>query len=188
MLNQSQLRLTTDATAAGDDVDCRMTEMTLQNVLGNVSANLRDNYTRIRVEIAFFLGNATGSEMFCGIMQRAQGALAAIPVNTFRFAGVIFDDSVGNNWFLNGANGVTLDDNDTGVAADGTQSMVRIDWTANASQTLTLFQGTDLRTVVGGPVTVVGINRSSGEIHFFIQNEGAAAETLTINSVSIEWL
>jgi len=184
MFSGARLRLTTDATAAGDDVDVRTSEIMLKESQDN-------NYPMVGnldIRILFNLvTNATGKEFFIGIIAGG-AAITALPTSASSAAGVMFDDSADTNFRLIGANGAALDDNDSGIAADTAQRMIRILWTGLTTATLELRSGATNNYSTVDFAVDVALAGSNQQIHWFIQNEGSAAESMECRGLTVQYL
>lgn len=184
MFSGARIRLTTDGTAAGDDVDVRMSEVMLKESQDNT--HLMSGQVDIRI-IFNIVSSVVGKEFFMGIIAGA-AAITALPTSASSAAGVMFDDSADTNFRLIGANGATLDDNDTGIAADTAQRMLRIVWNSNTTAKLELRSGATNNFATIDATANVVLAGTNQQVHLFIQNEGAAAEIMEIRGLSLEYL
>ena len=172
--------LTTGSTA-GNDVSTRVSNIGFYR--GGAGIFQDNTRSLIEIDILFNLGNVVGVETFIGLMT-VNTALTVLPT-TARHLGLRFDDSAENNWILTSADGTTQSTTDTSVAASSSVFRLNISWTGDDSAELRLFGGTNATVQQGGThtVTAFGGAARTGIIHFFVQAEGATAESLRIH----EW-
>lgn len=184
------LRITTDNSAIGDDIDVRTSGFTLPRTALDTNIDSRSQLKlTIVVKIA---GSTVGQECFFGIIN-SQAALSALPT-TAAHLGFEFNDSDDSTWQFTSANGssqVSADTTSTYTAS--TFYKMEIIWTGNDSAVLNMFSGgTDLSSgfTLDGTTTVTSLQAGSlqfgMELHFFMQAEGTAAELIDIREWSLE--
>jgi len=178
-----QLRLTTDSSAIGDDVDVRVSGVTMVRAADR-GIPFDESKHQIDLRIKFDMVTTADTECFVGVTNDS-AAIAALPTTQPSF-GAFLDRSASANYFLTSGDATTQTTTDTGVAASSTPVILRALWVGDDDATLTLLTGTNL-DVISATQTVTALNAQQNlQMHFFIQTEAAALKNMDIRSWSFE--
>jgi len=179
--NATELLLTTDSSAIGDDVDVRVSGVSMIRT-PDLAIPFDSEKSRAVLDIRIKLNQTADTEAFIGIVNQAS-ALTALPT-TASHVGIQFDKSGDDNWTFTSANGAQVTTDST-VAATTTAFKIRITWTGNNAATVQIFD-TDFVTVLATE-TVTSISSQVQHLHFFLQTEATAAKEMDIQSWSAEF-
>jgi len=177
------LRLTTDSSAIGDDVDLRMSEL---NYTRNTGIPLDEPSSQLEYETTFRVISITDSEGFIGLIGASHAALSALPTTAVHM-GMFWDVSVGANYILSSADGTTQTTTDSGVALEaGINRAIRIIWSGANSGTIDLLLTSDRSVLATQTVTALN-NTVKFTNHWFAQTEATAAKSLDVPAWYARW-
>jgi len=153
------------------------------------TARAIDDRSRIIIDIVFTISSGTASvEYFIGLLL-SNSALTTVPGSNVRKIGLEVDTAVDGDFHLNSANASDEEDTDTGVTADTTTRLLRIDITGDNAATVTLFPGVDDTAAADGTHTATSLGATSGNVfllHTLAKTLDTASKVLDINEYSID--
>lgn len=177
-INTSGLYILTSGAAAGDDVDLRLSGMSLSRATTRTFNALRSIIGTLDYYTIFNLESVTLTEGFIGIMNNASAALTALPT-TAAHVGVFWDASAQANFRMTSSDGTTQVNSDITVPLDTVQRCLHIRITGLNTGIVELLDAGTFLPISGTTVTISALGSVLMYMpHWFIQTETTAARAL----------